>query len=154
MLRFQQLLDNSTRFKLLLEDLNSEEKDYLSQFCDYCMNPLYIFVRPHTTSYPTVVMSSDNVGLFEASNFYHFVPPTEPVLTNDQIFIMFLKSNRAHAAYLREYDPGYSSFDTEVDRRLSSAFSWASSNKGHPHWRKLDRKWHKMVTDLKLTDRT
>jgi hypothetical protein len=158
MIRFQHLLDSHTDFKVLVSTLNTDELELLTRHMSqtHTYHSLYVRFTPYYNIRNIDTSGSHPDEHFNESPLTLFTPITEPTLSNEQIFIMFLKKHRMYSAYKRNLAtlafPPRSSADV-VDF-LSGAFSWTQSPEGITKWAHLGNAWSTLVVDLNLTTRS
>jgi len=157
MLRFQYLINAQIQFKVDSQLLNSEELNYLvNRLVGLGNHHRYLFVV-YNSDDSIRVLHTRTLEVFEEIIEYQlFVPEQEVLLTNRQIFVMFLKKHRKYASYKRNYAQLHRSYqdDSDVTDFLMSAYDWINTPEGHEYWSNLDSEWGTMVFDLNLTNRT
>jgi len=154
-IRFQSLLDSQTSFKVKESNLNQSEKDFMSEYIR-TPNVHYFFIDCSYVHMVVTQMPSLEFDLnyFNLHRFQEFIPVHEPILSNRQVFVMFLKRHRLYAAFKRNYARyEYTQYDSLVKNYLIHAYGWSGTPEGSDVWKPLHRKWLAMVADLKLTGR-
>jgi len=153
-IRFQHLLDSQTEFKIKRCLLNPAELAFVQNLNGVTVAAFYFI--SHDSYLSIGHMPSSGLDYFDNHRYIEFTPSVEPTLSNEQIFIMFLKKHRMYSAYKRNLAtlafPTRSSADV-VDF-LSGAFSWTQSPEGITKWAHLGNAWSTLVVDLNLTTRS
>jgi len=84
-------------------------------------------------------------------------------LTNEEVFIAFLKNRRKYSAFKRNCINHYSSFKSydrqqqsskfTVDTVIIEAFIWSATKEGYWYWEKQSMDWQKLVSHFNLQGR-
>lgn len=70
-------------------------------------------------------------------------------MTNEQIFVMFLKKHRKYTSYKKQFDKNLES--SNVRDIIDTSFYWRDTKEGNKYWQDLDAEWEELCEHFDLT---
>lgn len=72
-------------------------------------------------------------------------------MTNEQIFVRFLKEKRKYSSFKRQMDPTRPYFNcSPMFRPIDRGLVWLHTEEGHDYWKNLHKEWKELYDHFNL----